>query len=954
MSLNELRHYGVSVKDGAPGRGSGRYALGSGKDPQSYKNFLDKINELEDMGYSQKDIAKEFNLKGPSGQYSTDVLRKKRRIATNEWKKYEVEEVRRLKEEGYNNTEIAKMMGFSGESKVRSLLTTKVATQGDRITSVADQLEERLGEISEKGYRYLQVGEGVEAQLGISQDLLKTSVELLKDRGYEEIVVQVDQLGTGEGKKTLIPVLAPPGTTYAEVKENYAKIGNVVDINDTVPANLTPPTSIDHERVYINYTKSDETGGKEMDGLIQLRPGVSDISLGKAHYAQVRIAVDDKYYLKGMAAYSNDIPDGYDIVFNTNKKEGTPMEKVFKEMDTVDGKINLENPFGASIKEDNQLKMVSRYYTDADGNQKKSAINVVNEEGDWSKWKDKLSAQFLSKQLPEVAKNQLNLTYALNESQFEDIKKLTVPTIRKYELMEFASQCDSAAEQLKAVGFAGQKTKVILPFPSVKDGEIYDPNFNNGEQVALIRFPHAGRFEIPICTVNNKNKDAREVIGNARDAVGINAKTAEQLSGADFDGDTVVVVPLKSAKIMASAPVKELLDFDPKVKYKVPEEKQMDKKYMATLSNEDKKKYIAEQQKLGKIKPIENREKQLKMGEVSNLITDMTLHDAPLEDIIRAVKHSMVVIDSEKHYLDLQQSYKDNGIAELREKYQGSKRAGASTLISKAKSTDRNVLERDELTTLRSDMTEDERRRFLNGERVFRPTGKQYKNYNEETGEFEDSGKYRKTTATKMSLVKDANELSSGTVMESIYASYANKMKALANAARKEARTTPRLEQDMDAKKEYLDCDKSLRQKVVEAKKNKPLEKQAQIIAGAKLDALKATHPDLSKDDIKKWKNKYLTQAREQVGAKKQNVEISDREWTAIEKKAISESLLNDVLSNTDRTALKERAMPRETKNALSTAKISVAKARLRAGFTQAEVAEELGVSVSTLLKYVE
>ena len=950
-----LQHYGVSKKDGAPGRGSGRYELGSGSDPQSYKNFLDKINELEDKGMSKKEIAEYFGLKGPSGQYSTDVLRQKRSIAVNEYKKYEIEEIRRLQAEGKNNSEIARIMGLSSESKVRSVLSTKLATEGDRTTKTANILEERLQDITKKGYKYLQVGEGVEAQLGISQDRLNTAVEMLKDKGYEKIVVQVDQLGTGEGKKTLIPVLAPAGTTYQEVKDNYSKIGNMVDVRDEVPANLTPPTSVDHSRVFINYTNVDDkgntSGGIEKDGLIELRPGVKDISLGQASYAQVRIAVDDKYYLKGMAVYNKNIPEGYDIIYNTKKVTGTPMEKVFKEMDTIDGKLNVENPFGASIKEDKDLKMVSRYYTDDDGVQRKSAINVVNEEGDWYKWKDKLSSQFLSKQMPDVAKTQLNLTYALNNAQFEDVKKLTIPTIRKYELMEFASQCDSAAEQLKAVGFAGQKTKVILPFTSIKDGEIYDPNFNDGEKVALIRFPHSGTFEIPVLTVNNKNKDAKEVIGNGKDAVGINSKAASQLSGADFDGDTAVVVPLSSAKVKASPAIPGLADYDTD-KWKVPEEKQMDRKVLDSLKGDARKAYINEQLALGKIKPMDSRTKGIQMGEVSNLITDMTLHDAPIDDIVRAVKHSMVVIDAQKHYLDWQQSAKYYGISELKEKYQGSKKGGASTLISQSKA-EWDMPKREELTTLRSDMTDKERADFLAGKRVFRETGEVYRRQNPETGVWEDTNVLKTQKVKRMQVVEDANELSSGTRMEAIYAQYANKMKAMADAARKEARSTPRLEQDLKARKEYADCDKSLRMKVVDAKKNKPLEKQAQLIANAKMDALRERYPDLSKDDIKKWKNKYLTQARERVGASKQNVVITDREWEAIQKRAISENLLNDILSNTDRDKLKERAMPRETKNTLSSAKISVAKARLRAGFTQAEVADELGVSVTTLLKYV-
>lgn len=40
---------------------------------------------------------------------------------------------------------------------------------------------------------------------------------------------------------------------------------------------------------------------------------------------------------------------------------------------------------------------------------------------------------------------------------------------------------------------------------------------------------------------------------------------------------------------------------------------------------------------------------------VSNLITDMTVEGASLTEIARVVKHSMVVLDAEKHNRDAQE-----------------------------------------------------------------------------------------------------------------------------------------------------------------------------------------------------------------------------------------------------------------------------------------------------------
>ena len=45
------------------------------------------------------------------------------------------------------------------------------------------------------------------------------------------------------------------------------------------------------------------------------------------------------------------------------------------------------------------------------------------------------------------------------------------------------------------------KDKLLQKIPSMKENEVYAPNYKNGEQVALIRYPHAGTFEIPILTV---------------------------------------------------------------------------------------------------------------------------------------------------------------------------------------------------------------------------------------------------------------------------------------------------------------------------------------------------------------------------------------------------------------------------------------------------------------------
>ena len=95
--------------------------------------------------------------------------------------------------------------------------------------------------------------------------------------------------------------------------------------------------------------------------------------------------------------YSDDMPDGADIVFNTNKHSGTPKMDVLKKIQN-----DPDNPFGALIKANGQS-----HYVDADGNEKLSAINKLKEEGDWDKMSKNFSSQFLSKQPIQLIKKQL-------------------------------------------------------------------------------------------------------------------------------------------------------------------------------------------------------------------------------------------------------------------------------------------------------------------------------------------------------------------------------------------------------------------------------------------------------------------------------------------------------------------------------------------------------------------
>lgn len=873
---DELYHYGIK-------RRSGRYPWGSGaKKSRNASDFLSTVDVLEKDGFNEKQIAEYFGLQ-------TKQLRAYKSNAHNEVRAAKAAMALRLKDKGYSNSEIGRRMGIN-ESSVRSLLDPAISMRKNASTNTAEMLEK---EIASK--KYIDVGGGVENQIGVSRNTLDNAVEQLRAKGYTYHYLKVEQLGTG--KFTSIKVLAAPDVTYKEVKDNQSKVTSPgfysEDLGQTV-VGIKPPSSISSKRILVNYG---DQGGSDKDGVIELRRGVKDLDLGAARYAQVRVAVDGTHYLKGMAMYSDDIPKGYDVIFNTNKNSSTPKMDVFKKM-----KDDPENPFGATIRQ--------KTYIGKDGKEHLSALNIVNEEGDWNTWKKTLSSQMLSKQSTALAKKQLKLAYDIKKEEFDEICSLKNPVIKKCLLDKFADNCDSSAVHLKAAGLPRQASKVILPFPEMKDTEIYAPSYRNGEKVVLIRYPHGGTFEIPELVVNNKsNKKAKGLIGNAQDAVGINPRVAERLSGADFDGDTVLVIPVGKVKIKTSAPLKGLKNFDPKVAYPgYP----------------------------GMPKPGEKGsgfDKQGKMGDISNLITDMTIKGAPADDIAAAVRHSMVVIDAEKHNLNWRQSYLDNGIANLKAKYQGASNAGASTLISRAKG-DKRVPKRKDGYKVDPET----------GRKIFTETGETY----------EKNGKQvvRLQKSSKMYETEDAYSLSSGTAMENTYADHANKLKALANSARKTSLTTKPIPYSPEAKAKYRQEVDSLNAKLNIALKNRPLERKAQLLANERVKLVRQNNPDMDKDDIKKLKNQALTQARLQTGASKKArlVDITDQEWEAIQSGAISTNKLSQIIQNSDLDILKQRSMPRESRG-ISDAKRARAKMLESNGYTLAEIADSLGVSTSTISK---
>lgn len=900
-----LMHYGMP-------RRSGRYPWGSGDNPYQHSgDFLSRVEELKKQGLSETDIAKSMGL-------TTTQYRTQKSLAKDERRALDVARARSLREDGKSLNEIAAIMGFSNDSSVRSLLNENSEARMNQAKKTAEFLKKQ---IEEKGM--IDVGTGVERELGISKEKLNQALYILEQEGYPVYGGGVPQV-TNPGKQTNIKVICPPGTEHREIYnfENVHSLSDYVshDGGETYDPKYVYPKSMDSSRIQIRYA---EDGGTQKDGVVEIRRGVDDLSLGESHYAQVRILVDGTHYIKGMAIYSDDLPDGVDVVFNTNKKTGTPM--LGPKNDTVLKPIGKDpdNPFGSLIKDGivdpddpTSKKGGQSYYYDKDGKKQLSLINKRAEEGDWGEWSDHLPSQFLSKQSMTLIKKQLGLATADKQAEFDEICSLTNPTVKKALLKSFADDCDSAAVHLQAAALPRQKYQVILPITSMKDNEVYAPNYRNGEQVALIRFPHGGTFEIPVLTVNNKQADAKRILGNAMDAVGINSKVAERLSGADFDGDTVMVIPTGGkVKITSTRALEGLEGFDPKLEYGGKPE--------------------------GSFKPMRNT--QTEMGKISNLITDMTLRGAVPEELARAVRHSMVVIDAEKHHLDYKQSEIDNGIASLKKKYQGSYdedgryHEGAATLISRAKS-ETSVLKR-------------------KGSPIINPeTGEQtYKEVYEEYTDKNGRTRVRTQASTKMAETKDAFTLVSDadTPQERAYATYANEMKSLANRARKEMLSTGKIAYSASAKETYQEEVDHLMAQLNVALRNAPRERQAQVIANATVAAKKQENPDMTRSEIKKASQQALTAARTTVGASRETISISDREWEAIQAGAISENRLTQIINNVDIDTLRQRATPRST-TVLSTAKVNKIVSMSASGYSTAEIAEALGVSTSTVNKYLK
>lgn len=910
-------HYGIKRK-------SGRYPWGSGKDAYGRSmSFYAMIDDLKSGNpkIPETEIAQAMGL-------SVADLRATKTIAKEVIVQEQTERAVQLKTKGVSLEAISQDLGIP-KPTVRLRLKNADNIKQSKLSNTVDVLREAVDT-----HKIVDVGKGVDLQLGIADTKLNAALSVLRDEGYETYNLQTRNVGTSHF--TNQRVIVPPGTGFGGAKKmanDIHTLGKWTENDGLTFFGIHDPLSISSKRIEVVPNSLE-------DGTVYVRPGVKDLDMGKNTYAQVRIMVDGSHYIKGMAVLKDDLPAGVDLQVHSNKPKGTPKLEALKPLKTTkDDKgndvIDKDNPFGSMIKR--QIVEL-----DSKGNERvKSALNLVNEEGDWEDWRKSIPSQMLAKQPHSLIKSQLQTTRDDVKNRLAEIDTITNPVVRKKAYEDFADQVDSDAVDLRAAALPRQRTQVIIPMPKMNKGEIYAPNFETGERVVLIRYPHGGRFEIPEVTVNNNNRTAKRLLGNAVDAIGIHPSVAERLSGADFDGDTVVVIPNRQGKIKGV----ESMGSQRKV-------------YDDALNNFNAKEEYGGFVKSGVDKngnDIGNfklmRNTGLEMGMITNLITDMSVQGAKPEHIVRAVKHSMVVIDAEKHKLNYKKSEQDNNIAQLRELYQShpgtdKKPGGATTLLSRATAKDRVPEFKDRPAKEGGKIDP------VTGAVITVPTGRTRSVFDKKTGTYLDEKVPVMTEAKRLALTSDAHTLvrDKADPVERLYAEHANEMKAIANAARLKSLRTPNPKINPKARVVYKDEVDKLTADLRKAQIQKPLDRRADVIAGAVVKQKLTDDPTLRYDSDRKKKveRQAKAAARARLGLEKPVIEISDRQWDAIQSGAVSASRLRDILGYADPKRVSELALPRS--NPVMTSAISArAKAMLAAGNTTADVAAALGIPASTL-----
>ena len=337
---------------------------------------------------------------------------------------------------------------------------------------------------------------------------------------------------------------------------------------------------------------------------------------------------------------------------------------------------------------------------------------------------------------------------------------------------------------------------------------------------------------------------------------------------------------------------------------------------------------------------------QMEMGVVSNLMMDATLKGASEADLAAIARHCQTVIDAEKHHLDYKQSELDNHIRELKKKYQervdedGSIHYGASTLITRAKSP----TQVDKPTG--TPHIDPETGKLVYKESQLKP--QTY--YDKKTGK----EKVRKEDVYLLDKIYqdggDAKDLvyDKYNEKEIVYANYANMLRSMANEARKEILVAGDIKYNKQAAEEYHNEVEHLLSEMMLAESNAPRERMAQLYSRGTTLAKQRDNPDMTKKEIKKAAQQALVEGRLKYGASRHTIDISPKEWEAIQAGAINKTNLETILKYADGDKVREYATPK-TQTVLTTGQKARIRNALRIGEAPSQLAEQYHVSVSTI-----
>ena len=319
MEHNYILHTGVKRK-------SGRYPWGSGEHPYQDEPWFKGWGELRAQGKSEKDIAEEFGmtLKEVRYRYSYGKDAEK---AANIAHAQELRYTRQMSPKA-----IAEKMGVS-ESTVNAWLKPSTEERVRETRDLADKLVESASK--NKNIKAIDVGKGVSNILGCNPTKLEAALTVLKDEGYLIVKKPVPNPSNIKKNTEMMFLYVPPKSwnglseeektkkAFRDISVNLDKIEPPCDVhideNNKTSIGIEPPKSVSSSRVSVAYQSP-------KDGLIEIRRGVPDLYMGETRYNQVRIAVDDTHYIKGVAVYSDKLPDGVDILVHSNKKEGVPLK----------------------------------------------------------------------------------------------------------------------------------------------------------------------------------------------------------------------------------------------------------------------------------------------------------------------------------------------------------------------------------------------------------------------------------------------------------------------------------------------------------------------------------------------------------------------------------------------------------------------------------------------------